>query len=159
MCVVGNEHSYIKDSDASGTKPLLGQCFYSGVTSARDCSTTATPSWDTCGCFHLYSRTLPQYSAVSNKPGSSIQMDKLEMLSFQVTGAIGVDHWSKHNSPYPGFSLCACASVLSSLICHPSLVSRTKCCRVWQTDLPARSFSPPKVSSLRSTAHTMNAAG
>lgn len=89
MCVVGNEHSYIKDSDASGTKPLLGQCFYSGVTSAQDCSTTAAPYWDTCSCIRLYSRTLPQYSAVSNKPGSSIQMDKLEMLSFQVTGAIG----------------------------------------------------------------------
>lgn len=77
-------------------------------------------------------QALPQYSAVSNKPSSSIQMDKLEMLGFRVTGAIGVDHWSKHSSPYPGFSLRARASVLSSLFCRPSLVSRTKCCRVWQ---------------------------
>lgn len=77
-------------------------------------------------------QALPQYSAVSNKSSSSIQMDKLEMLGFRVTGAIGVDRWSKHSSPYPGFSLRARASVLSSLFCRPSLVSRTKCCRVWQ---------------------------
>lgn len=38
---IDSEHSYIKDSDASGTKPLLGKSFYSGITS--DCSTTATP--------------------------------------------------------------------------------------------------------------------